>query len=161
MKLLSWNIAHRNCWPAQVNAIISRKPDLVALQEITARTAPRIHALLNANGFPFVIHSCTRELAPDDCGARAYGELIASRWLMAQIPDEACGLPWPERLLSVSVDAPCGEIELHTAYVPPGSSNGWLKVDTFEGIYRRLARPSASVCWLRQLHSHASCVRYT
>jgi exonuclease III len=62
---------------------------------------------------------------------------------MAQIPDEDCGLPWPERLLSAVVDTPSGAVEIHTSYVPPGSSNGWLKVETFEGIFRRLARPSA------------------
>ncbi len=35
-----------------------------------------------------------------------------------------------------------GEIELHAAYIPPGSSHGWLKIDTLEGIFRRLAQPS-------------------
>ena len=143
MKLLSWNVAHRKSWAAQVDAILSRAPDLIALQEVTARTVLSIWGALNANGFPFVLHSCTRELAPDDCGARAYGELIASRWPMHRIADEDCGMPWPERLLSAVIDAPCGAVELHTAYIPPGSSNGWTKVETFEGIYRRLARPSA------------------
>ena len=143
MKLLSWNVAHRKSWAAQVDAILSRAPDLIALQEVTARTVLSIWGALNANGFPFVLHSCTRELAPDDCGARAYGELIASRWPMQRIADEDCGLPWPERLLSAMIDTPCGAVELHTAYIPPGSSNGWTKVETFEGIYRRLARPSA------------------
>jgi exonuclease III len=40
------------------------------------------------------------------------------------------------------VALPTAMIEVHTAHVPPGSSNGWLKVDTFRGIYRRLACPS-------------------
>ncbi|HTT23319.1 MAG TPA: hypothetical protein VMG82_30610 [Candidatus Sulfotelmatobacter sp.] len=38
MKLLSWNVAHRKCWRARVDAIASRTPDLIALHEITGRT---------------------------------------------------------------------------------------------------------------------------
>ena len=33
--------------------------------------------------------------------------------------------------------------ELHTSHIPPGSSNGWIKIDTFEGIFRRLAQQSS------------------
>jgi hypothetical protein len=45
-----------------------------------------------------------------------------------------------KRLLSVSVTTPAGELEVHSAYIPPGSSHGLIKVKTFEAIYRRLAR---------------------
>jgi exonuclease III len=37
------------------------------------------------------------------------------------------------------VRAPFGDVEVHAANVPPGSSHGWLKVETFEGIFKRLA----------------------
>lgn len=51
-------------------------------------------------------------------------------------------MPWPERLLSTLVSGPWGELEIHKAYVPPGSSNGWRKIETLEGIYHCLALPS-------------------
>jgi exonuclease III len=67
VKLLSWNVAHRKSCAAQVDAILSRAPDLIALQEVTARTVLSIWGALNANGFAFVVHSCTRELARSAC----------------------------------------------------------------------------------------------
>ena len=51
-------------------------------------------------------------------------------------------MPWPERLLSAAIQSPFGQVELHAAYIPPGSSHGWLKVETLEGIFKRLSRPS-------------------
>lgn len=49
-------------------------------------------------------------------------------------------MPWTERLLSVKAHAPTADLELHTAYIPPGSSNGWIKIETFQALYRRLGR---------------------
>ena len=40
------------------------------------------------------------------------------------------------------IRTPKVDIELHNAYIPPGSSHEWLKIDTFEGIYNYLARPN-------------------
>jgi hypothetical protein len=49
-------------------------------------------------------------------------------------------VPWPERVLSVGVESPWGDVEIHTVGIPPGVSNGWLKVEMFEGIHGCLAR---------------------
>ena len=51
-------------------------------------------------------------------------------------------MPWPERLLSVDIDTPCGLLEMHTTHIPPGVTNGWIKIEMLEGIYRGLAQPS-------------------
>jgi exonuclease III len=59
---------------------------------------------------------------------------------MSKLPFEDHEMPWPERLLSVSITAPIGKLEVHSVYIPPGSSHGLIKVETFEAIYRRLAR---------------------
>jgi exonuclease III len=48
-------------------------------------------------------------------------------------------VPYKERVLSVNVESPCGNIELHTVHIPPGNGNGWIKIDTFEGIYHLLS----------------------
>ena len=30
------------------------------------------------------------------------------------------------------------KINFHTTHIPPGSSNGWIKIETLEGIYKRI-----------------------
>lgn len=51
-------------------------------------------------------------------------------------------MPWPERVLSAVVEAPCGDLELHTTHVPPGASHDWIKIEHFEGLAARLDRDS-------------------
>ena len=71
---------------------------------------------------------------------RRYAVLIASKWplRMAQ-PGWESYVPWPERVLLVVVTADLGEFELHTAHIPCGVTRGWKKIETFKGIFRRLA----------------------
>jgi len=72
---------------------------------------------------------------------RRYAVLIASQWPLRVAQQQwSSYVPWPERVLSVVVAAPFGEIELHTAYIPCGASHDWIKIRTFEGIFTRLAR---------------------
>ena len=61
---------------------------------------------------------------------------------MATSPIEGPRHPWPEKALSVVTETPVAEVEVHTAHVPPGSSNGWTKIRTFNGIFSYLARAS-------------------
>ena len=63
--------------------------------------------------------------------------LVASRWPTTQLP--WVDLPYQERVLSVQVASPWGPLELHNAHVPNGENHGWIKVETFEAIYGRLA----------------------
>jgi exodeoxyribonuclease III len=51
-------------------------------------------------------------------------------------------VPWPEKILSAVLEAPRTTVEVHVVHVPPGSSNGWTKIRTFEGIFARLATES-------------------
>jgi hypothetical protein len=60
---------------------------------------------------------------------------FASCWPMHQIPDQGCRMRWPVRL---------EEPSRWDGIYPPGSLNGWIKVETLEGIYRQLAQPSAT-----------------
>ena len=71
-----------------------------------------------------------------------YGEMLASRWPLSPFPPAAFPVPWPERVLSALLESPWGTIEVHTTGMPPGVSNGWLKVEMLEGIYTRLACPT-------------------
>jgi len=49
---------------------------------------------------------------------------------------------WPERILSARVMVTTRQVGIQTAHIPPGVSNGWIKAETLEGIYKRLKRRS-------------------
>ena len=51
-------------------------------------------------------------------------------------------VPWPERFLCVNLETPWGLLEMQTTHIPPGVTNGWIKIEMLEGLYRRLAHPS-------------------
>ena len=136
LRLISWNIAGKvKANPEQVAALETRSPDLLALQEVRLNALRRLEPLLVAVGLPHVTESV--HLASER--GFTYGEIIASRWPLQQIPGPGEPNRFPERVLSASVDTPCGPLELHTAHIVPGVSNGYKKIEMFEAIYRRLA----------------------
>jgi len=118
------------------------RPDIVALQEITARTLPLWReSASNALAFAYFADSISR--APDPTllrGPRRYGQIIATRLPLHVLPPDGFAIPWPERVLSVTIESSAGPVEAHTTHIPPGSSQGWKKVETLEGIHTRLAR---------------------
>jgi exonuclease III len=145
MRLLSWNVNGRNsCMADQVFGLAERCPDVIALQEVKPASVVPLATAFAAVGFPHVVDSFA--LAPPDFtpgGPRSYGLLVASRAPLETIPPGRFDVPWPERIPSVRVMAVTGAFELHTTHIPPGSSNGWIKVDMLRGLYAGLARSSA------------------
>jgi endonuclease/exonuclease/phosphatase family metal-dependent hydrolase len=146
IRLLSWNVRQGGGRriPGQVAAIANARPDVVALQEVVAGTVSEYRARVRVQGLEYCVDSFS--LAGDRevlIGARRYGLLILSRWPAKPLDDIPVPIPWTERLLSTLVSTPFGVCEVHTAHIPPGASHGWLKIETFEGIYQRLARPCA------------------
>ena len=141
IRVLSWNVASRTACDKQVAAIYSRRLDIVALQEVTERTAQPFEKAIIEIGLKHIVNSF--ELASDRnvlTGPRRYGEIIASKWPRQVLPPATDFVPWPARLLSAVIASPLGRIELHATHIPPGSSNGWVKIDVLEGIYKYLAR---------------------
>ena len=144
MHLISWNVAARSSRAKeQAEVLAALNPHIIALQEITTKTRSTFRKIFSDSGFISVIDSF--ELTTDWSeleGRRRYGELIASRFPIYPMPPDQFQVPWQERILSVVIQSPWGDIELHTTHIPPGSSNGWIKIETFEGIYNKLAGPS-------------------
>lgn len=142
MKLMSWNLAgRRNKVGRQVEAIRSCSPDIFAGQEVTRHSLPTIVELFKDAGLRHVIDGFSLSPNPDLLvGPRRYGLIIASRFPLRSLPPSDFPVPWPERILSCEVIVGEHSVELHTAHVPPGSSNGWIKIETFEGIHQRLRR---------------------
>jgi exonuclease III len=142
VRLISWNVQRPSAQriESQVLALQARHPDIVALQEVTAHSALAFRSRFTELGLPYVTDSFA--LAPEPSllvGPRQYGELLASRWPLLEVAPDGFPIPWPERVLSAIVESPWDPIEIHTTHVPHGSSHGWLKIDTLEGIYSRLA----------------------
>jgi len=141
MKLISWNVAARvKKQPQQLKAVMDQEPDLLALQEVTSKTAQMWNAGLQEAGFKHVLTSF--QVSPEQeklVGARGRALLVASRWPLKPLDQAGLDIPWKERLLSILVYHPHLEFELHNAYIPPGVTHDWLKIETFEGIYNYLA----------------------
>jgi hypothetical protein len=41
---------------------------------------------------------------------------------------------WQEKVLSLVIETPLGELAMHTVHVPNGSANGWAKVEVLEAV---------------------------
>ena len=142
LSVISWNTAHRTGkLSRQVAAILDREPDIVALQEVTASTQPRLACGLAKGGLKhFACSLDSGDGTESRSGPRRYGVAIASRFPLQQESRLSLPVPWPEKTLSCVVHCSFGPVEVHSAYVPPGSSNGWIKIETFEGIYHGLSQ---------------------
>jgi exonuclease III len=142
MKIISWNVAHLVYkQKSQLSVLISRKPDVIGLQEVTNKTLPLWVEGLQEEGYlhtisSFDLHDNNSELI----GPRKYGILIASRWPMTPINQNSLEILWKERLVSVLIHYQKVNFEFHVAHIPCGSSHGRLKIDTIIGIYNFLAR---------------------
>ena len=142
LRVITWNTARRKQKAAEQCRWLSRRvPDLVALQEVTPTTLPLLEVGLRESGLVNCVHSLG-EIQENSGANRTYGVLIASRFPVESMPN-GIRAPWPEKALSVLVRGGETDIEVHTAYIPPGSSNGWIKIDTLEAVYEGMARRSA------------------
>ena len=140
LTLLSWNIRQGGGKRIehQLEAISSLLPDVVALQEMTIKNVDRYVDGLKGLGFQHLLHTFenTKDLNLLT-GPRKYGLLVASKFPITVA--NTFSIPWEERVLGVQVNSSFGCIEVYNTHIPPGSSNGWVKIDTFEGIFNKLA----------------------
>jgi exonuclease III len=140
MRLVTWNVARRRArLDEQASAIAERRPDVVALQEVTPTTDPLWREALRARGLPHV--ACSLEGADPERephGPRRAGVLIASVSPMESFAPE-WGLPWPEVALTARIAAATEPVTVHTIHVPQ-AANGWVKPRTLDALYEGLAR---------------------
>jgi exonuclease III len=133
MRLLTWNLNGRRHVEKQLAAIVGRSPDIIALQEVTQRSIVLWRAALPAVGLFHVIDSFATSVPWAAVGSRRYGVVIASRFPLTHATSSHV-VPWPERILSAEVALPAGPVRVHTTHIPPGSSNGWKKVEMLEAV---------------------------
>ena len=135
MRLITWNVARRvEALAAQAAALGGRAPDVVALQEVTARTLPLWEAALPVLGLPAVACSLRdADPARAPAGRRRTGVLLAARAL-EPLPG-LLPVPWPETALAARVDG----TEVHTVHVP-NAANGGVKPETLAAVARGAGR---------------------
>lgn len=141
MRLISWNVklGGGSRIEKQVKALCARKPDVIALQEVTPKTVGDFRRLFEKTELKHIADSFPRCNSNQLKSGRQFGELIASRWELEQIASTEFGAPWSEKVLSVVIAAPRGDVEIHTVHVPNGSQHGRIKIEMFGAIYKRLA----------------------
>jgi exonuclease III len=140
VRLITWNLARRlQALPGQAAALAGRAPDVVALQEVTASSAPIWRQALERIGLPHV--ACTLDAAPpgrEPRNRRTTGVLVAARTPVGTLDDRPHDPPWPETVLSADVAG----LRLHAAHVP-NARNGWTKVHTLQAL-AALAAPDVA-----------------
>ena len=128
MRLVTWNVAGRvSRQPEQASVITRCDADVVALQEVTARTLPLWRSALVSSGFGAVETSL--DTAPRAVGRRLLGVLIAAREPLERL-DAPAGVPWPERVLCCAV-AGVEVVNLHSPIAPAPEL---AKVRTHEAV---------------------------
>ncbi|MCX5691149.1 MAG: endonuclease/exonuclease/phosphatase family protein [Planctomycetota bacterium] len=143
MKLISWNTAKRvSRAEHQAVALLERRPDIVALQEVNRRSLSILMNRLAAGGLNHVVSAVPLETK--DSQARAIGVVIASRFPVSPVADGLTLSTWPEKCATALVESPLGPVEVNTVHVPPGASHGWEKIRVFEAVYQSLARASST-----------------
>jgi exonuclease III len=138
VRLVTWNVAGRVArQPEQAAAIAAVAPDVVALQEVTARTLPLWREALAAMGLDS--SETALEGAPPAEGRRPLGVLTAAREPLRRLPSP--GVPWPERILCCEA----GGVEVVNLHSPIAPAPGLAKIRTHEAVAAYLAsRPDAA-----------------
>ena len=135
MRLITWNVNRRvSVLAAQAAALAGREPDVIALQEVTARSWPLWRAALETIGLPHA--ACSLELADparEPLSRRRTGVVIAAREPLGAA--ESLAVPWPETTLAAATH---DRIVVHPAHVP-NAANGWIKPDTLAALRAGLA----------------------
>jgi endonuclease/exonuclease/phosphatase family metal-dependent hydrolase len=119
-------------------AIAGREPDVLALQEVTERTAPLWRAACARLGLEHIRISLDgADPRREPAARRRTGVLLAARGPLAPAA-AALPVPWPETALGAVAPTPAGPVEVCCVHVP-NAANGWVKVRTLEVLRAGLA----------------------
>ena len=135
MKIISWNLnsrTNKDTQKSQCDYLRINDFDLITLQEVTLNSEKYFKSYFQDRN---IISSF--DLVKDKSiliKKRKYGQLIISKSPIEYLYDRCKEIPFEERVLSGYI--PCMQIEVHTTHVPPGSSNGIIKVQHFEGLFK-------------------------
>ena len=144
MRLVTWNVAGRvGRQPEQAQVVAAVGADVVALQEVTARTLPLWRAALAENGFGVCETALDAHPPRDDAPVagrpasrrrRLLGVLTAARETLVRLPAPP-GVPWPGRVLCCMA----GDVEVINLHSPIAPAPDLAKVLTHEAVAAYLA----------------------
>ncbi len=137
VRLVTWNVAGRvTRQPEQAAVVAAARADIVALQEVTARTLPLWREALAEAG----LTECQTALEglPAAPGRRPLGVLTAAREPVERLSAPPA-VPWPERVLCTSVAG----IEVVNVHSPIAPAPELAKVRTHEAVAAYLAAAPA------------------
>jgi exonuclease III len=135
VRLVTWNVAGRvTRQPEQADVLARAGADVIALQEVSARTAPLWRAALAAAG----LEACetTVDDVPRASGRRRLAVLTAAREPLRRLEAPA-GVPWPERVLCCEI----GDVEVVNLHSPIAPAPELAKVRTHEAVAAHLSGP--------------------
>ena len=139
MKVITWNLNSRtnnNILEYQCKYLTENDFDLITLQEVTLVSQKYFKDHFEDR---FILSSF--DTVTDQSilkGKRKFGQLIISKKPISYLKEKCDQIPYPERVLSGLIND--SDIEVHTTHVPPGSSNGVIKVEHFEGLFNYLSK---------------------
>jgi len=135
VRLITWNVARRvQALAEQAATVGQREPDVLALQEVTARTLPLWEAACATLGLEHVASTLSdADPARLPASPRRTGVLLAARAPLEPLPG-LLPVPWAETALAARV----GRIEFHTVHVP-NAANGGIKPQTLAAVRAGLA----------------------
>ena len=140
-RVTSWNTAKRlKQIDFQIEFLRKHDADIIALQEIIPSTETIFRDRLK-DKYPYQVSSF--ELASDLSllkKKRMFGQLILSKFPIRPSDPSGIAVPWQERVLSCGITFGEHRIMLHTTHIPPGSSNGWVKIQMINGIVEHLLK---------------------
>lgn len=145
MVILTWNVAgKRGRLRAQVERVLERKPDVLALQEITAATHDAWFDALASSGYEVVSTLALLDIPYPPPIKRKYCNMLAARSPITHLPGlsfpdrDQERVAFPEKYLAATVVHDDVALDVHNAHLPPGSSRGIIKPHAFEAIRRRV-----------------------
>ena len=136
MKLISWNInsrSNKEILQKQCNFLSSGDFDLIALQEVTMQSQEYFKDYF-VDHFSVSSFDLSKEVESLK-NNRKYGQIIISKHQFKALNPYRIKIPFPERVLTIKL---LNGTEIYTTHVPPGSSNGIIKIEHFEGLYKFL-----------------------
>ena len=135
MRLISWNIAGRvKNNKKQVEALLSREPSIVCLQEVRKKSLETILSEFQKAGFKYFQDS----VLIAEKHNRVKGNMVVSQYPFTHLSDYI-STPRAESIISLEIKTPFAIIKIHNTHIPNGSSYGWIKIETFESIFKKLS----------------------
>jgi exonuclease III len=132
VQLLSWNVQGKlGRMPEQAARVASLAPDLVCLQEVTAKSAPLWEHAFSELGLAHVFN-------PGPGPGRRLSVMIAARAPFAG--ESVPGVPWPERAITARFESGFELVGMHS---PVSQTREYVKVPTHEAVFAHLSAPAS------------------